>query len=212
VALVLARIAWTGKLVYAFLVWNLFLAWLPLIFARLATERFKTKPAFDARMGALLLSWLVFFPNAPYIFTDLTHLTQRFYGHFWVDLSLLLIVALTGLVLGFLSLFLMHALVARRYGRVWSWLFVMGVAGLSSVGVYLGRFLRFNTWDILLRPGRIYQGIENWASNPLANPAISIAFPALFATFIFLAYLMLYSLTHLPPTMQTADVSAQVGN
>jgi uncharacterized membrane protein len=196
VALVLARIVWTRNILYGFLVWNLFLAWLPLIFAVLAADAYREGEGRNWRFLGLAGSWLVFFPNAPYIFTDVIHLTTRFYGHFWVDLMLILLCALTGLVLGFVSLFLMQSVVTRMFGRLASWLFIAGVAGLSGFGIYLGRFLRFNSWDVVFKPLALYHGISNWAASPLAHPT-SFAFPALFATFLFIAYVMLYALTHL---------------
>jgi uncharacterized membrane protein len=196
VTLVLARIAWTGKIIYGFLLWNLFLAWLPLVFAVLAADAYREREGRNWRFLGLAGSWLLFFPNAPYIFTDVIHLTSRFYGQFWVDLMLILLCALTGLVLGFLSLFLMQAVVTRMFGRLASWFFIAGVAGLSGFGIYLGRFLRFNSWDVLFKPLALYHGISNWAASPLAHPT-SLAFPALFATFLFISYVMLYALTHL---------------
>src|SRR3954454_13035808 len=84
VALMFARILRTGNPHYAFLVWNLFLAWLPLIFALLAHDQYQKKSGGNWHFLGLATAWLLFFPNAPYIFTDLIHLTSRFYGHFWV--------------------------------------------------------------------------------------------------------------------------------
>ena len=198
VALVFARIAWTGNLRYSFLVWNLFLAWLPLVFALLACEQYQTGAGRNWRFAALAGAWLLFFPNAPYIFTDLIHLTTRYYGPFWVDLMLILLCALTGLVLGFVSLYLMQSIVERMLGRPVSWLFIAAVAALSGFGIYLGRFMRFNSWDVLFRPVQLCRGIGNCVAGPLAN-LNSLAFPVLFATFLFIAYLMLYALTHLQP-------------
>jgi len=196
-ALVLGRVAWTGKIRYVFLVWNLFLAWLPLVLAVLTQESYQQRGRTDWRVWGLGTAWLLFFPNAPYIFTDLIHLTNRYFTHFWVDLTLILLCAFTGLVLGFVSLYLMQSVVARIHGRAASWFFVAAVAGLSSYGVYLGRFLRFNSWDVLVKPVKLYQGINHWAADPLAN-ANTFAFPVLFATFLFIAYVLLYALTHLP--------------
>lgn len=203
VALVLARIAWTGHLRYGFLLWNLALAWMPLIFALFAWERFQNASARHWPFVGLAGAWLLFFPNAPYIFTDVIHLTTRFTHTFWVDLVLILLCALTGLVVGFLSLYLMQSIVARLAGQVAGWGFVALVAGLSGFGIYLGRFLRFNSWDVLLRPMKVYQGIGDWAANPLAN-STTFVFPALFAAFLFLAYLMLYAFTHLQPVHGSA--------
>jgi uncharacterized membrane protein len=105
------------------------------------------------------------------------------------------------LVLGFLSLYLMQSLVAQRFGRAAGWLFIAAVAGVSSFGVYLGRFLRFNSWDVAIRPAKLYHGINAWAADPMAS-SNSFAFPVLFATFLFLAYVMLYALTYLPSAVQ----------
>ncbi|MGN6553107.1 MAG: DUF1361 domain-containing protein [Verrucomicrobiota bacterium] len=198
VALVLVRIVWTDNLRHAFLIWNLFLAWLPLLFALLAAAEFNSDRQRSWRVFGWAGAWLLFFPNAPYICTDLIHLSSRFHGHFWVDLTLILLSAFTGLVLGFLSLYLMQSIVARRLGRSASWLFVMLAMGLSSFGVYLGRFLRFNSWDVVFRPGELYRVLDGWLESPVLHRG-SAAFLVLFATFLFIAYVMLYALTHLSP-------------
>ena len=145
VVLVTARVLWTSNVHYSFLVWNLFLAWLPMVFALLCSERFHATRPWDWRFLGLAAGWLLFFPNAPYICTDLIHLTTHFYKRFWVDLSLILLCALTGLVLGFVSLYLMQSVVQRIFGRAASWCFIALVAALSGFGIYLGRFLRFNS-------------------------------------------------------------------
>jgi len=196
--LVVARILSTRDLRYSFLVWNLFLAWLPLVFALLACEDYRTASVKNWRFLSLAGAWLLFFPNAPYIFTDLIHLTTRYYGHYWVDLTLILLCAITGLVLGFVSLYLMQSVVGGMFGRPASWLFIAAVAALSGFGIYLGRFMRFNSWDVVFRPRQVYQGIGNLVTNPLAN-AHSLSFPILFGAFLFVTYLMLYALTHLRP-------------
>ncbi len=198
VALVIGRIISTGNLRYGFLAWNLFLAWLPLLFALLACEKYQNASGRNWHFVTLAGAWLLFFPNAPYIFTDLIHLTTHYNGPFWVDLTLILLCAITGLVLGFVSLYLMQSVVERMLGRPVSWLFAAAVAALSGFGIYLGRFMRFNSWDVLFRPRQVYLGIGNWVADPLAN-GNSLAFPMLFGAFLFVSYLMLYALTHLRP-------------
>lgn len=195
--LVGARILWTGNVRYSFLVWNLFLAWLPFLFALLAHALDQRNERRDWRFAGLAAAWLLFFPNAPYIFTDVIHLTGAFHRHFWVDLSLVLLCALTGLVLGFVSLYLMQAVVTRRFGRALGWCFTGGAAALGGFGIYLGRFLRFNSWDVVARPLKLSHSIGAWVADPASSP-VGLAFPVLFALFLFLAYVMLYALTHLP--------------
>jgi uncharacterized membrane protein len=111
---------------------------------------------------------------------------------------LILICALTGLVLGFVSLYLMQSVVTRMFGRLASWGFIAAIAGVSSFGIYLGRFLRFNSWDVVVQPVALYRGIGSWAADSLVSP-VSFVFPILFAAFLFTSYVMLYALTHLQP-------------
>jgi uncharacterized membrane protein len=203
-ALILTHIVWTKDLHYGFLIWNLCLAWLPLVFAILARETYREEQRRTWRFYGLAGLWLLFFPNAPYIWTDVVHLWTRYYQHFWIDLMLILLCALTGSVLGFVSLYLMQSVVARMFGRVTSWLFVAGAAGLSSLGVYLGRFMRFNSWDVFLRPDKIYHGLDAWTDGRVPHLS-SAAFLVLFTAFLFIAYVLLYALTRLPQPDQLND-------
>ena len=132
VLLVLLRIVWSGTLIHGFLIWNLFLAWLPVIFALRTCDEYQCRRSPRWRLFAWAGAWLLFFPNAPYIFTDLIHLTTRFYGHFWVDMTLILLCAFTGLVLGFISLYVMQSMVARKFGTLAGWFFV--VPALQQLG------------------------------------------------------------------------------
>lgn len=190
------RIARTGNIRYGFLVWNMFLAWMPMFFALLTSHAFRAGARQKVRWFVFGFAWLVFFPNAPYICTDLIHLPASFYRHYWVDLVLILSCAFTALVVGFVSLYLMQSMVKRAWGNWAGWLLIAGVACLSSFGVYVGRFMRFNSWDLLVRPVDVLHGISRWMSNPAMHPT-SLTFPALFAVFLFMSYLMLYALTHL---------------
>jgi uncharacterized membrane protein len=195
VALVLGRMVWTRDTHLGFLIWNLFLAWMPMVFAMLAREHEQTGGSPGWRFFAFGAAWLLFFPNAPYIFTDIIHLS-RYYSNFWPDLILILINALTGMVLGFLSLYLMQSSVRRRAGEWMSWLFIAAVAVLSGFGICIGRFMRLNSWDIIM-PGKMVHVLGSWARQ---TPVMySLGFSILFAAFLFVTYLMLYALTHLSP-------------
>lgn len=183
---------------HGYLIWNLFLAWVPLIFALLADEQFQAGTKRHWRLAGLIFGWLIFFPNAPYIFTDLVHISLATARHYWADLAIILTCALTGLMLWFVSLYLMQGLVARKFGGAKGWVFVAAMAALSSFGIYLGRFLRFNSWDLLTKPGDVYQGVSSWTSSAFSEK-MTVAFPLLFTAFLFTSYLMLYALTHLSP-------------
>ena len=191
------RILLIGQFRQLYLVWNLFLAWMPLFFALTAVGLAHTRPYRRWWFFSAAAAWLLFFPNAPYILTDLIHLGPKTHSRFWTDLVLILLFALIGLVLGFLSLFLMQRLVARRYGWPAGWLFVGIVAGLSGFGICAGRFLRWNSWDVIFNPFDLLADASHWLLQ-LTNSPRGLITPALFATMLFVAYLLLYSLTHLP--------------
>jgi uncharacterized membrane protein len=200
--LVALRMAWTGRFTYLFLIWNLILAWLPLVFAVCLCREYQRQVSASRWKLALLAGlWLLFLPNAPYIFTDLVHLNNWFRSHYWVDLSLILLFALTGFMVGFLSLYLVQEVVADKFGRATSWLLVAAAAGLSGFGIYVGRFLRWNSWAVVTNPMGLTRDLGHLELHPLTN-YLGVVFPALFATFLFLAYLMLYALTQLQPARE----------
>jgi uncharacterized membrane protein len=182
VALILARTVLTWRAQHLFLVWNLFLAWIPVALALWLEER-------DQR--GLARGWLIFFPNAPYILTDLKHLKLAMQFRWWTDLIIILLFAFTGQVLAFLSLHRMQALVARRRGWIAGWTFALGVVFFSGFGVYLGRFERWNSWDVLTQPLAMAADVPNWFHFYAAK------FTLLFGLLLGIAYAMLYSLTRL---------------
>jgi uncharacterized membrane protein len=196
-ALLAARVCLTGHWRQFYLVWNLFLAWLPLVFALAATGLQQRVGPRRWSFRAAATAWLLFFPNAPYILTDLVHLGPRSHGVFWADLVLILLFALIGVVLGFLSLHLMQQIVAQRFGWLAGWLFVVAVTALSGFGIYLGRFHRWNSWDIVVNPFALLSDLARWFLNMPTHPKTAII-PILFTLLVLLTYVTLHALTHLP--------------
>jgi len=187
--MVMARAAYSGQLLYQFLIWNLFLAWLPLLFSWSAFMLMRN------RLYLVLLSamWLIFFPNAFYLVTDLIHLGRGGSVPVWFDAIMLFSFALTGLLLGLFSLYLMQSIVARRCGRAISWFFAAIALGLSGYGVYVGRFLRWNSWDVFTHPQTLMRDIFGSLLHPqMATKTYAVSF---FLSIIFLfAYVTLLSL------------------
>jgi uncharacterized membrane protein len=194
--LVALKVFWTHRWSHLYLIWNLFLAWLPLIFSLAACELHRRGAARTWRFYGAAFAWLIFFPNAPYILTDLIHLGARHQPHYWVDMILILSFAWTGFLLGFISLFLMHSVVAWRLGKAVGWVFIVVMAGLGGLGVYMGRFLRWNSWDIFINPLGIARDLGRLALDPFGHRN-SVMLAVLFGTFMLTAYLMLHALTHL---------------
>jgi len=195
VALYRFRNLWYGEIGYTFLVWNLFLAWIPLGIAYTAYVVTWKRRALSFAVAAAALLWLVFFPNAPYILTDFQHLgNPSEVVPIWFDVILVVWFAWTGLLLGILSLYLMQDIIHREYGRMAGWALVFGVSFLSGLGIYVGRFLRWNTWDIWQQPKYIFDGIVRGASNPSLT---SIGVTALFGALFLFVYLTFYTFGHL---------------
>jgi uncharacterized membrane protein len=191
VATVEVRTHETGDSYYRFLIWNLILAWVPMVLAGAAYVR--ARQGVDAGIAVLLVPWLLFFPNAPYLLTDFIHL-QEGPAPLWYDALMLSAFAWTGLLLGFGSLYLVHMIVRRVLGETIAWLGVLGALSLASVGVYVGRFLGLNSWDALLHPVRVAEVLNDQLS---AVPGRMIEALLVLVAFLLVGYLVVYSFTGL---------------
>ncbi|MEA2490515.1 MAG: hypothetical protein QOH21_2307 [Acidobacteriota bacterium] len=188
-ALLVLRIERTGSLMFVFLVWNLFLAVIPLA-AALLFERLRERGAGTVLQAGLLGAWLLFLPNAPYIVTDLLHLRVRPQVPLWYDLALLLSAAGTGLLMGYASVVIVHRIVARQYGAFAGWSVAVMSLVLSSFGMYLGRFLRWNSWNVVTAPGALLTDVVSRVLNPFDHPK-TIAVTAIFSVLLTLGYVAL---------------------
>lgn len=181
---------------YNFLIWNLFLAWLPFFFSMAAFELDKR------RIGGLLLlplgvAWLLFFPNSPYIMTDLVHLTIRkskyivdgaIQSRYWYDLVTLLLFTWSGWLTGFFSLYQFQSVIYRKSSLLLSWVFVLVACILGGYGVLLGRVYRLNSWDVLTDRHQLYQLVLDSLNRQSVFFTLFIAFVLLviYATMYFL--------------------------
>ncbi|HEY5993576.1 MAG TPA: DUF1361 domain-containing protein [Gallionellaceae bacterium] len=173
-ALVYGRIVITQSYAFAFLGWNLLLAAIPAVAAWLFAR------AAEQHAHALLqvfwfAIWLVFLPNAPYVITDLVHLAPHSYIPLWYDLAMLASCAGTGLLLGYTSLADVQAVIARRFSARLGWGVAAAALLLSGFGIYLGRFLRWNSWDAFTNPKLLFSDIAELLTDPVSAPqAISV--------------------------------------
>lgn len=193
---VFLRVQYRGNLRYAFLVWNIFLAWVPFYFSLLLTQG-NIKRRVLRYITAFF--WLMFYPNAPYIVTDFIHLSAynfyrsesfAFNANFgiWYDFFLISIFVVNGLVISYASLKLIHGFVIRRIGRALGWLFVAVVSILSGYAIYLGRFIRVNSWEIITNPLNLLRVLV------INLTPGGIAFTLLFSFMVFIIYLSFYML------------------
>ena len=189
-ALLEVRMTRTGSAHFEFLSWNLFLAWIPLLVA-MALLGMHRANAPRLLLGACLTLWVLFLPNAPYIVTDYIHLARDSRVPLWFDVVLLGSFAVSGLMLGFASVYLVQVVASERMGRAAGWLLSISALTLSAVGIYIGRVLRLNSWDALREPGELAALALARLEDPLGN-ALLLAIVATLATFLVFGYLALY--------------------
>jgi uncharacterized membrane protein len=181
-------VGWTHE----FLIWNLFLAWIPFALALAAHAR--ARHGFTPGVAALGFLWLLFFPNAPYIVTDLFHLQDNSLTPVWFDVLVFSAFAWTGMLLGLVSLYLMQSVVRRFAGETASWIAVVAAIGLGSFGIYLGRFVRWNSWDLFNQPTALLHDMWSIAVDPTPK---TVAYTTLTTGFLTCTYIVLVSFARL---------------
>ena len=150
VSMEVARIQHSHYASYIFLIWNLILAWVPYFFSL----RFSALDIYKHRLkaAAIFILWILFLPNAAYIITDLVHLRERMPVPLWYDIFLVIAYAWLGLLLALLSMRNMHKKLEDVMPAHWLWVGIFIVFLSSGYGIYVGRFLRWNSWDVFIRP------------------------------------------------------------
>jgi uncharacterized membrane protein len=189
VLMVVMRIAYTGQSTFVWLIWNLFLAWLPYAI----TTWLNQKPALNGnrwKLAGIFLVWLLFIPNSFYILTDLFHLGTQNNVPLWYDLALIISFAWNGLLLGILSVRQMEKTLQPYLGSKHELFFIYPIMWLNALGVYIGRYLRFNSWDIITNPFDLITDILTMMWHPLQHKDVW-GMVACFSVFMTLVYLTL---------------------
>jgi uncharacterized membrane protein len=195
IGLVVARVAYSDSGRHTGLIWNLFLAWIPFILSYIAHAISWRRIWLYIVIPFVTILWLLFFPNAPYMLTDLQDLARTASdAPLWYDVIIVVWCSWTAMLLGVVSLYLMQDIVQRRFGRAIGWAFVFIVSAASSFGIYIGRFVRLNSWDILQDPAETAMEILGLVIDPSRRLA---AFTFLYTFFFLFVYLLLYSFSHL---------------
>jgi uncharacterized membrane protein len=181
----------TRGLTYAFLGWNLVLAWIPYILALIASSMHRFNYS-SIKIGLVAATWLLFLPNAPYIVTDLLHLKPKPPIPMWFDVILIFSAAWVGLLLAFLSIREIHKILeARIESKMRIHVLMLSILALTGYGVWLGRFHRWNSWDIISRPDSLALDIVNSLTKaPVMHQAWSVS-GILFIVLAFGYYTML---------------------
>ena len=166
IGLMIFRIIYPGHLLFAFLAWNLFVAFVPFAISKKMKDASVNK---KLKFMLAVLVWVVFLPNAFYIITDLFHLDMNEDVPLWYDVALLWSFAWTGLLFGIFSVQHMEMLFEKNVGKKPDLLFVLPVMALNGFGVYIGRYLRFNSWDVLTSPLQLMNDIFYLFMHPIRN-------------------------------------------
>ncbi len=193
--LFILRVLYSHVWHYANLPWNLFLAWLPYVFSFLAASWQRWFPKGWLMLPFLAILWLIFFPNAPYIVTDFYHLVYRPPVPLWFDIGLIACFAFAGCFLAVTSLRTMQELVEMYLGRWIGWLFVLISLVLSGFGIYLGRFVRFNSWDLFSNPRSVLREVAVRLANPQDHLRF-VGFTLMFTAILLVFYLTFVSMSH----------------
>lgn len=181
-------IAMTRSTTFLFLLWNLFLAWVPYLLTLLLPKLPKRWLAVP-----LLAVWLVFLPNAPYIVTDLMHIHYRTGIPLWYDVMMIFSTAWTGLLLGFISIMDVQSYLEKNWGKRPAAFIIGGVILLCAFGVYVGRYQRYNTWDLLREPYQLFWDMAGVLIHPIANLG-TLGLAAVMGGVLSIGYLMLRTL------------------
>ena len=163
VALVWVRVGFSGSASYSFLPWNLFLAFVPYAASVAAAALAARSPRVLLPLGVL---GLLFLPNAFYVATDLVHFKARAPIPAWFDVGLLAMAAGTGWILGLLAMRVWKRLLVERFGAPFAWAAAGVSAALCGYGIYLGRFGRWNSWDVMRAPRALVSDVASHLVPP----------------------------------------------
>jgi len=178
-----ARLDIWGTTNLLYLVWNLFLAWVPYIISIYFIKNETPVKYFVP----LFILWLLFFPNAPYLVTDILHISSSSPLLLWYDSLLFFLFGWIGLLLGMLSLFQIHKYLQSHLTHLVSELSIFAICLISSFGIYLGRFERWNSWDAFFSPIKLIKHSLNVSSN-FAHAGTPLMFVVVFTLFMYLVY------------------------
>lgn len=190
VFMLIIRLSLTDSIFGLFLVWNLFLAGIPLFLA-MWLRQIRGERGNPLVQMLLFIAWLLFFPNAMYIVTDLFHLKTRGMVPLWFDTILLFSGAWNGLLLGFKSLSMVQQIFTEMFNKTIGALLAVGCMFLAGYGIFLGRYIRWNSWDVVSNPLSLASDIAGHLLRP-HHHLYMYGFVLLFSSFMCLAYFAMH--------------------
>lgn len=189
--LLLFRAFATDSLRYWFIPENLFLAWVGLFLGWVLVKELQNRRWLSWQNLSLSFIWLFFLPNTWYVLTDFIHISTTGEISELYDVVLLTSLAMTGFVLGFASLWIVHKELLKRVSRTRAMAYIQIVILFSSFAIYLGRVLRWSSWDVLTNPGGLILNVSDRVIDPLGH-LHAYSFTGLFFVMISAIYLAFY--------------------
>lgn len=159
-----------GEFAYSYLLWNLGLAWIPLLLVLWLQRVLRTRIWSGWLPLLITLAWISFLPNSFYMITDYIHLHEQDRMNVLFDLVMFTSFILNAVILGYLSLYLMHQELLKRLSTRATTLVVGGILLLTSFAIFIGRDLRWNTWDVVLNPASVIFDVSDRLINPGDHP------------------------------------------
>lgn len=166
IGLVIAGSIVSGTFILGFLIWNLFLGFIPYAISKWMQRNVNWNNN-KLLFCTCFIAWLLFIPNSFYIITDLFHLGSFNKMPLWFELMVILSFAWNGLLFGILSVRQIERLVESPLFKGSRLLFVYPVMFLNALGVYIGRYMRFNSWDVITNPFHLVKDISELAMHPI---------------------------------------------
>lgn len=154
---------------YWFLLWNLFLAWIPLVLAWFLTQRLRTSSWLSWQNIIISTLWLGFLPNSFYLVSDLIHLHPTGEVSLLYDIVMFCSFIFNAYIIGFMSIYLIHCHLIKRVSTKSASVIIAGVLLACSFAIYLGRSLRWNSWDVLVNPAGLIFDVSDRVVNPVAH-------------------------------------------
>lgn len=187
VAMNILRIIIWDKDSFVYILWNIFLAFVPFIISSFLLFYYKEKKVNHILLIMGMFLWLIFIPNAPYIITDFVHLGEIRFIPILFDILLIFSSATLGLILGANSMFHIEQIFNLKYSKTKTSIIMMIIILLISFGLYLGRFLRFNSWDIFVNHTSLIKNVWNIFSDPSSSIEVFL-YTIMFFSFIVVFY------------------------
>jgi len=172
---------------FLYMLWNIFLAFIPFIISSFLSLRISKDNFFKPLFIVGFIFWFIFLPNAPYVITDFIHLGRIHSVPVMYDSFLLFASAWVSLLAGLTSLVQMKKMLSLRFSQKITDIIILITILFTSFGVYLGRYLRFNSWDLFISHDSIITSI--WKIFTQSNNYANVyGYTALFFIFIYTAY------------------------